>query len=172
MDDTGVVEPAFSLQALRAAGIEPKGDFEFKSAGATLYRPQAVRLRYAGGRQTFPHVSAASLLEGRVSSQSLKDRIVLIGLTVEGLDRDEWFTPFSVDRGQKMSGVEIHANAIETFFAARQIIEVSNLAMFLTLVGFAFALWWLDRQFEGVAFYTTVVVLIPAVVTVSWLLLK
>ena len=49
-------------------------------------------------------------------SAQFDDQIVLIGFTAEGGPDDQWFTPFA-ETGRKMSGVEIHANAIDTLYA-------------------------------------------------------
>jgi len=167
----GTAVPAFSMQALRAAGIAPSSKFELNSGGATVVLPQAVNIRFIGGRQSFSHVSAGDLLEGQVKPDDFKDRIVLIGYTADGLS-DQWFTPFSIKAKQKMSGVEIHANAIDTFFTGHEIAEVSDVDVLLLLFGLTFLLWWLDRRFEGMRFYAFAVLLFPGTVVISWLLLK
>src|SRR5207245_566727 len=98
---------------------------------------------------------------------------VLIGLTAEGL-QDQWFTPFSTREGQKMSGVEIHANAIDTFYARRMISEASWLVIFLSIFAAALALWRLNRsrRLEGFLFYLCAVLMLPAGVALSWALMK
>ncbi len=69
-------------------------------------------------------------------------------------------TPFS-GSGQQMAGVEIHANAIETLYAARWIDEVSEVVVFLGLFGIIMLLYWLDLRFEGARFYIISILLAP-----------
>src|SRR5438552_2805635 len=60
----GRVVPAFAVQALHAAGLEFKSDFEQKAGGAELIRPQAINIRFAGDQNTFRRVPAWRVLEG------------------------------------------------------------------------------------------------------------
>ena len=62
---------------------------------------------YRGTKGSFPYVSAADVLHGRIDPAVLKDKIVLVGTTTPGLF-DLRATP--VDR--VYPGVEIHANLI------------------------------------------------------------
>jgi signal transduction histidine kinase len=129
-----------------------------------------VNIRFLGGVHTFPHIPVWQLFDGQVSSDAFKDRIVLIGLTADG--QDQWFTPFSTRDGQKMSGVEIHANAIDTFYAGRSISQVPDIALFVLLFALSLLFWWLDRRFEGLRFYFIAFLMIPGTVVLSWLLMK
>jgi len=62
---------------------------------------------YRGAPHSFAYVSAVDVLQGRVSSAQLKDRIVLIGTSATGL-ADLVTTPMGVS----FPGVEVHANLI------------------------------------------------------------
>jgi len=62
---------------------------------------------YRGKQSSFPYVSAADVLHGRVSPQDMKGAIVLVGTTAPGLV-DMRSTPVGV----VYPGVEIHANMI------------------------------------------------------------
>jgi adenylate cyclase len=55
----------------------------------------------------FNYVSAADVLKGRIAPDALRDRIVLVGTTVQGL-KDLRTSPVSVD----FPGVEMHANVM------------------------------------------------------------
>ena len=57
-------------------------------------------------------VNFLDLLEGKVSSEVYKDKIVLIGSYAPGLG-DEFSTP--LDRSSAIYGINIHANAIQAF---------------------------------------------------------
>ena len=167
------VIPALALQALHVAGFNPEGPFEQHSAGGTVLLPQPMGIRFIGGRQSFPHVTASTVLAGKVDKSLFKDRIVLVGYTADGIE-DQWFTPFSTREGQKMNGVEIHANALDTFWSGRAVTEASNLTVFLALLSSAVFLWWLqtNRRTEGFRFYLLAVALLPASVVLSWALMR
>ncbi len=62
---------------------------------------------YRGRRGSFPYVSATDVIRGTADPAVLKDRIVLVGATAEGL-LDIRSTPM----GSKYPGVEVHANLI------------------------------------------------------------
>jgi len=167
----GVGMLAFSLQTLEAAGL-PQPKYKPQIAGATLFVSEPVTIRFVGGRHTFPHISAADILENKIAAAEFKDRIVLIGFTADG-GQDQWFTPFAADQ-QKMSGVEIHANAIDTFYTSRQISAASDIWMLGALFALTFLLWWMDRhrKLEGWRFYVLAVLLLPGTAALSWALMK
>jgi len=64
----------------------------------------------------------------------MKDRIALVGLTAAGFADDYW-VPSSVSR--KMSGVEVHANAIETILRPAFFRTAGGLEMGIVIIGFA-----------------------------------
>jgi len=167
----GRVLPAFAVQALHAADLPFKADFEQKVGSAEVFRPEAINIRFVGDNHSFRQVPAWQVLDGTADLSQFKSQIVLIGFTAEGNNGDQWFTPFSV-RGQKMSGVEIHANAIDTLYAGRAIAEVPQAAVLLALILFVMLLWWLDRRFEGRRFYVAAILTGPGVLIVSWILMK
>jgi signal transduction histidine kinase/CHASE2 domain-containing sensor protein len=166
----GRLIPAFAVQALRSAELPFKADFEDKVGPATVIRSEPVNIRFVGDNRSFPHVPAWQILEGTAENAQLADRIVLVGFTAEG-QGDQWFTPFSAS-GQKMSGVEIHANAIDTLYAGRAIQESGAGTIFAGLALYVLLLWWLDRHFEGRRFYVAAILTGPSVLLVSWALMK
>jgi adenylate cyclase len=66
-------------------------------------------VHYRGPSGTIPWYSIADIVDHRVPADALKDRIVLVGLTAEGLG-DRFVTPVGAD----FPGVEIQANAADT----------------------------------------------------------
>jgi CHASE2 domain-containing sensor protein/signal transduction histidine kinase len=169
----GILLPAFSLEVLRAAGVAVDPAFERQAGeGFSRVEQSTALIRFAGDTgQTFTQMPAWKILEGTADASALRDRIVLIGVTAEAVQEDQWFTPFSVT-GLKTPGVEIHANAIDTYYARRWIRNVPLDVLFLGLLATLLFLFWLDRRFEGLRFYIAAVLLIPLVVVVSWLLMR
>jgi adenylate cyclase len=66
-------------------------------------------VRYWGPERTFERVSSADILEGKADAALLRDRIVLIGNTAQGIG-DMRVTPY----GRVFPGVEVRANIIES----------------------------------------------------------
>lgn len=50
-------------------------------------------INYRGPAKTFPHYSIADIIEGKIPSESLRDKIVLVGATAVGI-YDLRVTPF------------------------------------------------------------------------------
>jgi len=161
---------AFAIEALRGAGIRPSEEYEIRIDQANVLLPRPINIRYAGDNRTFTHVPAWKVLDGQTGANDFKDKIVLIGMTAQGIP-DQWFTPFA-EFGQRMSGVEIHANAIETLYADRAIFETSDLTTLASLWLFVALLIVMDRRFEGRRFYAAAVLSGPLLVALSWLLMK
>lgn len=67
----------------------------------------AALVPYRGPEGSFPYVSAADVLAGRLDKDQLAERIVLLGTTASGL-KDQRSTPV----GAAYPGVEVHANLI------------------------------------------------------------
>ncbi|MBX7259583.1 MAG: CHASE2 domain-containing protein [Candidatus Hydrogenedentes bacterium] len=65
-------------------------------------------LRFSGPGNHFQHISAAAILRGEVSSELLKDKVILLGTSATAL-RDVQYTPFE----KAVSGVELHALAMD-----------------------------------------------------------
>ena len=166
----GRVVSAFAVQTLHAAGLPFKSDFERQQGAVTVIRPEPVNIRFVGDEHSFPHVPAWKILDGSADAAQFKNQIVLIGFTAEGLG-DNWFTPFA-ERQKKMSGVEVHANFIDTLYAGRAIAELPDWLATVSLAAFVMLLWWLNRQYEGRRFYALAIATGPALLAVSWFLMK
>ncbi|MDY6916867.1 MAG: adenylate/guanylate cyclase domain-containing protein [Chloroflexota bacterium] len=94
----------------------------------------SMRINYVGGPDTFPSISYRQAIESDFDPELVKFKIVLIGMTATG-EPDSWVTPISAE---KMYGVEIHANAIDTILRQRFMVEASwptTLVTLLVLVG-------------------------------------
>lgn len=63
-----------------------------------------VSLRFRGPSKTYTYISAAEVLDGKISQDIFNQKIVFVGSSAEGL-RDIHTTPFD----RRFSGVEVHA---------------------------------------------------------------
>ncbi|MEB3220194.1 MAG: adenylate/guanylate cyclase domain-containing protein [Nostocales cyanobacterium 94392] len=108
---------------------------ELIKAGKVIFKPFAsndggyvrvsdegyqVLLNYRGDIDKFQRISILDVLENRVSSKSIRGRIVLIGSTATSL-KDLFYTPYSsslITVPTRMAGITIHANAISQILNA------------------------------------------------------
>lgn len=81
-----------------------------------------MRINFAGGPGSFTRISYADVIEGNFDPEAVKHKIVLIGMTAAG-EPDAWVTPVSAE---KMYGVEIFANAMDTILKQRFLVESSS----------------------------------------------
>ena len=85
-----------------------------------------------GGHGTFTILPFVDVANGTFDRAAVADKIVLIGLTVRGID--EFATPTTTDRG--MWGVEVQASAIDTILSERYLSPASrSLTLFLLYAG-------------------------------------
>ncbi|MGH7396245.1 MAG: CHASE2 domain-containing protein, partial [Candidatus Rokuibacteriota bacterium] len=75
-----------------------------------------------GGRGPFRIISFVDVLEGRFDPAQVRDRIVLLGPTIRGVD--EHATPTTGDT--RMWGIEILGNAVETVLHQRYLVPASR----------------------------------------------
>ena len=114
-------------------------ELSFQANGNSLTIPlvnNSMLINYSGGRDTYPRMSFNTALEGHFSPNVVKGKIVLIGNTHQ-LAHDEYPTPFGrqkvsmLDTGEEglitgyTSGLEIHANAVDTILSRNFIYPLS-----------------------------------------------
>jgi signal transduction histidine kinase len=157
------------VETLRVAGRLPDR-FEEDLGGSVRVVPEQVMIRFSGDRGTFPLVSAWQVLIGQVDPERFSDRIVMIGVTAEGLG-DDWTTPVSTS-GRRMSGIEVHANAIESIHSGLSVREVPGWIVLIGLAAVFILLRWVDRRFEGMRFYLVALATVPAAVAASAILMS
>ncbi|MDY6782055.1 MAG: adenylate/guanylate cyclase domain-containing protein [Cyanobacteriota bacterium] len=78
-----------------------------------------VLLNYRGPAGSFTTVSMSAVLQGKISPNLMRDRVVLIGATAMSLN-DWFYTPYSgnsITTPERMSGVEIQANLTSQLIA-------------------------------------------------------
>ncbi len=75
-----------------------------------------MRINFASTQNTFDKYSFIDIIRGKISANVFTNKIVLIGATAPDL-HDTQLTPIS--NGTPMSGVEIHANTLQTIESQR-----------------------------------------------------
>ncbi|MEL6136278.1 MAG: CHASE2 domain-containing protein [Cyanobacteria bacterium J06628_6] len=133
------VRYSFALQLalayLQQRGIVPQSGEGALQLGQTRLRPfqpndgayvQAdgggyqILLNYYGNQAQFSTFSLQALLAGRVPTEALRDRIVLLGYTAESVN-DFFQTPYSTQllrSHERMSGVVLQANIVSMLVSA------------------------------------------------------
>lgn len=101
-----VIYETASGASMSRRNVEKQGELE---AGRIL-QSMPMNINYYGPPGTFPRISLADVIRGNYSHSFFKDKIVLVGVTAEGLG-DKKLVPFSQERNL-MPGVEIHANIV------------------------------------------------------------
>jgi adenylate cyclase len=107
---------------------------------------KSIRINYAGPPGTYTTISYADIIQGTFDPELVKFKMVLVGMTATG-EPDSYVTPISP---QKMYGVEIHANAMDTILNQFYLVEASKrmtlLTVFLMVGILGFALPFLNLR--------------------------
>jgi adenylate cyclase len=127
----GASVPSLALAALaRYLGKSPEDIIRERNIPLNEYNEMTIN--FFGGYQTFPYYSFNDVLNGAVTDDRFKDKIVLVGGTATALF-DFKAVPFS----PMFPGVEIHANAISNVLLGNYLHPWSGLLTFLFILGFA-----------------------------------
>lgn len=91
-----------------------------------LYKGDLL-INYAGGKDTFPSVSIADILEKDFDFSIFKNKIIFVGATY-GASQDSYITPFHKSTKYGASdistpGVEIHANVLNTLINKNNLVR-------------------------------------------------
>ncbi|MFN3538161.1 MAG: CHASE2 domain-containing protein, partial [Brevundimonas sp.] len=119
----GQVWPHLAVCLLEAAD-RPLPTAPSISADRLVAEPVMVRFRGPPG--AFRTVAAADVLRGEVPSSVIDGRLVIVGVTADGLG-DRYATPTSV-HGQLFSGVEIQAALVDTLLSGESVRPVGEMA--------------------------------------------
>jgi adenylate cyclase len=139
------ISPSFALKILETAGkvkIDTPEKFgqNFSSDGKDFRLDEfgLARIFFFGPANTFKKYSFIDVLRNEGSLEQFRGKIVLIGAEAPDL-HDEYFTPSSGSR--PVSGVEIHANVVESILRNKTLVEVNNArtVFFILLILSAFA---------------------------------
>jgi HD-GYP domain-containing protein (c-di-GMP phosphodiesterase class II)/CHASE2 domain-containing sensor protein len=115
-----------------------------------------MNINFYGPPGTFPQISVADIIQGNYAQSFFRDKIILVGLTITGIE-DKKLIPFTQERNG-MAGVEVHANILNNLLdqnAIRVVDERIRLAsggffLFLGFLSFiklsekAAAIFWLS----------------------------
>jgi adenylate cyclase len=110
-----------------------------------------MRINFTGKPGTYTRLSYADVIEGDFDPETVRHKLVLVGMTATG-EPDSWVTPVSAE---KMYGVEIYANAMDTILGQRFLVESSRLTtvlLVLLMVGVTGLVLPLVRMRWGVLF--------------------
>lgn len=94
----------------------------------------SVWINYTGGPGDFPRVSAVDVLSGSVSPETFEGKVVIVGKAGVLDETDLHNVPASADR---MDGVEIQANAVDTLLRRRELVPQKEVADFTTIFAVA-----------------------------------
>lgn len=90
---------------------------------APVFAPARDLVPFAGPAGTYPQLSFADVLAGRVPDDLIRGRVVLVGATASGMG-DRFSTPMSGTL-ETMAGVELHANYVDSLLEDRMIRPVA-----------------------------------------------
>ncbi len=93
---------------------------------------ESLLLTFGRELESFTTISAADLLLGRVSSNQLNNRIVLVGVTAPGLESDQFRIP--VAKMGEIPGVFLHAYALATFLSWKETFEVHPMVRLIIIL--------------------------------------
>ncbi|TAN44501.1 MAG: CHASE2 domain-containing protein [Nitrospirae bacterium] len=128
--------------------------------GKGIKQADLMRINYIGGSGTFEHISFSDIVEGLYPPSYFADKIVLVGITGAGIG-DKALTPFSQSR-RAASGIEVHANSLQTLLSNNPIVEVPVHIRRLILILFSILLFmfFLNLSERGIVLAMTSVMLL------------
>ena len=125
------------LEQLVQPGLDIHEDYSIHNGSIRIFNLEIpvdsksqMRVNFAGGPNTFKSLSYKDIIENKFDPAAVKGKLVLVGMTASGWT-DFWVTPVSTE---KMYGVEIHANALDTILKGRFLEEASKLIAALTVL--------------------------------------
>ncbi len=144
-DQNGEKYPALVLSMYKVyleqyvqPGLNIKEDYSIHNGEIRIFNLEIpvdgksqMRINFAGGPGTFKRLSYADIIQGNFNPDDVKGKIVLIGWTATAGGTDYWNTPIS---REKMWGVEIHANALDTILKGRFLEDTSKLTTALIVL--------------------------------------
>ncbi len=113
-----ILYPSLTLEMIRVMMQEDKIIVQYDENGVEYLKignlkipvdeKGALSINFRGGRATFPYISAIDILQNKISSDQLKNKIILIGTSAGGL-----LDLRAIPLASVIPGVEIHANIID-----------------------------------------------------------
>ncbi|MFO7570454.1 MAG: CHASE2 domain-containing protein, partial [Smithellaceae bacterium] len=106
-----------------------------------------MKIDYYGSHGTFPAFSMVDVIEGKYSTGFFEDRIVLVGVTAEGLEAGV-LTPLSQKRNHT-SGVETHAHILNDLLEPRRIVSAPQPIVWFLCIFLSFLCFWFIIRWDG-----------------------
>jgi adenylate cyclase len=155
--------PVLSLN-LQAYGVENLGIGRIK-----IPTDEAGRLliSYLGPEKTFPHYSITDIIHEKISSENLRDKIVLVGATAVGI-YDLRVTPF----GAAYPGVEIHATVIDNILRGNFLIHsgLTKIIDVCLIILLGLVTWFIVSRLRAVSSIIALIILLGCFVAANILL--
>lgn len=129
---------SFALATLEAARLRSRHASE-----------RSLLIDYRGPKGSFPSLSFLDVYRNQFAYSQIQGKIVLLGVTLEGTDRDQIITPFGT-----MSGLEVNANQVYTLLHGK----LSSLASgyyILILLGLGLLAPFLAQKRQGLLYTLT-----------------
>jgi adenylate cyclase len=101
------VEPGYAPDRFMSRGYSGLEWLKVGKVTIPVDDTASALIPYRGGRHSYPYVSLADVIKGRVKPEMLKGKVAIIGASAPGL-----FDLRSTPVGEVYPGVEIHANLI------------------------------------------------------------
>ncbi len=110
-----------------------------------IYQAQKNRINYYGPPGTLPSISFSDILKKRYSEDFFKDKILVLGLTAAGIDKDH-LTCFGQNRN-RMAGVELQATLLGNILDGSGI-QILNpfWHRILGLIFFLISFFWMSKR--------------------------
>jgi len=121
--------PAFAVAILRdSEGFSLPSVLEEAKEGSPYAWTSAhpVLISFSGPPGHFKKISYADVISGRISSDQIRGKTVLVGMTASGLS-PRISTPVS-GKSQQMSGIELHANILHALRSGRHFQRIGFIA--------------------------------------------
>ncbi len=98
-------------------------------------------LDFHGAPQPFPSYTFTDLLSGKIDPDAIRDKIVILGVSVIDGHKDFFFSPYSFDQRseQRMAGITLHAHVASQLLRA----ALGERAMITTFPDWQEAIWCL-----------------------------
>jgi adenylate cyclase len=147
----GACRPSLALEASRLY-VNSKGEPDCSSSEVNVgfskfnVENKGIRINFVGSAGSYPHISLNDIYSNNFDKSAVKDKIVLIGSTIQDFKsdlQDNLLNPFD---GQVVPGVEMHANTINTILSSGFIYEINPVVQLLFFILGALIAYALSRK--------------------------
>lgn len=141
--DSGQVYPAFALVVLHTLFSKPlpeeyliqNNELRLLDRDIPVDASSCLRINFTSADDSYTTLSYGDVIAGNFDPSAVKHKVVLVGMTATG-ELDAWMTPVSTNR---MPGVWIHANAMDTILRQRFLVDTGGgntlmVLLFLVLI--------------------------------------